>query len=128
MIVGLTSRYVVGPTAAIAVALLLNTTGAFEGDAVPAKGANAPPNRDEVAKMQMGRVIRVAKSRIELVAVDTESTGGDAIAGPSDDRLKIADGAFDELVFGQNLDADAAREQAGQIVREKLDAIEIICA
>jgi hypothetical protein len=119
-------------TVAISFSSLCRTAGAWDDKADDHERVgkvHVEPDPILIAKMRMGRIIRIANSRMELVPVAVKAEDDDELAGESPPlRLRIPDGAFDQLVFGQESNPEiAARAVAAGKVREKIVAIERIC-
>jgi len=114
---------------AISFVFSIESLGAWDGGLGirPAVQLNGRPDPVEIEKMRAGRLFLVSRSRIELVPVIPEPNDDDLAENSPAPQVRIADGAFDELVFGKGLTTEDARSQAAEIVRSKIDAIDKVC-
>jgi hypothetical protein len=93
----------------------------------PAGRGVVPDAPNDIEKIRMGRIVRIAASRIELVPVAIERTYDEPEDETRSNQVRLADDSFDQLVFGPGLKADDARVQAAAVVREKIAAIDKTC-
>jgi len=79
----------------------------------PAVQLNGRPDPVEIEKMRAGRLFLVSRSRIELFQLSLSHNDDDLAENSPAPQVRIADGAFDELVFGKGLTTEDAAQPGG---------------